>query len=749
VRTSSLIIVVNLVAATAGANSNPIGPPPPWCPITPSVGFCQEARLQSCPNFPTACPYLIENAFDADNQANPNARLALAPPTTHHAGQVTSTKYTAFDPVASNLQLIGATDGYRGSALNHRAWVQNPNLNGTRSRWIWGKLPPPYVDPESFFRGDGTRSSSCDEYAYKRYTTMSAYEDFVAGVNPLDYMALFRGLYQTAFIYRNEVDDEQGGFVMSWSLPPHAKSIYFELPISDLPLRTYSFNPANVRALSVVGTGPSPEIPTTPDQLYGFVSNLINQYGTDVLEQHYQDEKQFRELMHKRARVVDLDAWFSRQSICWLAPAVCQQVHAEFVQGIYQIDEQLDQMLTAALWSGCLVTNGPTACDLSPHQLVDEVHAAIDAQREPDHQACMKITGNHFGAGSFLDNVNRGGLAGFGIPAGDYAANTGSLKGLLDTVGQRVNAVQLPIDPATGKYTLGDEKSDYQSWGSDWFGADYSYDAAWHVTDLAAPNLICNANLHLKSLLTVNGTILSNNVGVVDFAALVDTAGTNSSNNTVRAQTHFKLLGSDVYSPVDQTTPLDFSIALGGIDSGEKNIWSSPPIVIPIGPIDVNITGGIAGGVGVDGSLTGGLGRNCNPDVNTINLQANSSLQPFAHLEGFAQAALGVPSVLEVGVRGSVTLVRAGLPFNAGLQMALNGNGAVTLTGTSSLSLDLTTFGGNIAVFLDSLFGSTEKELISWKGLEMTQKLFELDFTTPVAVSLVQLKLGQSPGTAL
>jgi hypothetical protein len=736
-------------AATARANGNPLpGPPSPQSgPCLPTLDNCQNpATYQSCPAGATAtCPSVIDDAFSTDNQANPNARVALAPPGTQHAGQLVNTKYYAFDPVASHLQLIGATDGYHGSSLNHRAWVQNPAMNGVLGRWIWGRPRPHYTDPQAPWASDGNRVASCEEYAYKRYSTMSHYEDFVASVNALDYMSILRGAYMTALIYGNDIVDEQGQTVMNWSLPAHAKNIYFELPINNLPLRTFNYDPVIVQHLSAVGNGPSPGVPTDANGLWGAINGATAKWGGDLLEQNYQDMKKFRLLMKGRAQLVAMDPM--SQPMCqalppWLVPW-CLPEHNAIVQLVYNVDAQLNNMLEGALWGDCM-SDGSTPCDLSPHQLVDEIHESIDAQREPDYQQCLRLTGNAFGSGSLVQRVSAGSLASYGIAAADYAGTSGSLKSMLNALSAQVSAVQLPIDPKTGQYTLGDEKSDYQSWGSDWFGANYAYDAAWHVTDLA--NKICNANLHLYSSLSVNGSILTTNVSVVDFMAAVDTAGTDSSNNTVTEQSHFKLLGSDIYTPVNATQPLNFNIALGGIDTGDKNIWTSPPIDIPIGPIQVFVSGGIAGGVGVDGGMSGGLSRDCN--ANTIGLAANSDLAPFAHLEGFGQAALGVPSLLEVGVRGKVTLVKAGLPLNAGLSMQLDGSGNVTLKGGSSLYLDLSTFGGAISVFLDSLFGSTEKEIITWKGYELSQKLFDLSFATPIAVSLIQLKLAQPPGAA-
>ncbi len=741
-RTFTLVVCVSLNVFGAVARAQTV----PLC--TPNITNCQNPRMyKECwPADYASCQSIISSAFQADNQANPNQRLALAPPGTTHAGQTVPAKYYAFDPVASHLQLIGATDGYHGSALNHRAWVRNPQLNGNVVyHWFLGRRYATHVDPQASWANDGQRSSSCEEWIYKRYRSMSNYEDFVAGVDSLDYLSLLRGAYMTNLIYQGNVTDEGGNDVLDWSLPAHAKNIYFELPIDNLPLQTFEYDPGIIQVLRAVGSGPSPEIPTDPNGLWGFVTTQINTFGGDLLEQRYGEMKHFREVMRQRAQLVAMDPMNTPtcQSIPWWP--MCQPLHNAIVQLIYYADQEINQMLESALTQNCLYRFGPTACDISPHQLVDELHAAIDAQREPEYQQCLRLTGNQFGTNSLVARVSAGSLASVGIPAGDYPGNSLYLTWMLWAIGQKLSAVNLPVDPHTGNYTLGNEKSDYQSWGSDWFGADYSYDAAWHVTDLAAPNQICNANLHMNASLTVNGSILTKTVPVVDFMAAVDTSGTNSSNNSVRAQSHFTLLGNNIYTPVDQTQPLNFNLALGGVGTGDQQIWSSPPIDIPVGPIQVFVSGGISGGVGVDGGMSGGLSRDCN--ANTIGLAANSNLQPYAHLEGFAQAALGVPSVLEVGVRGSVTLIRASLPLNAGLNMALDGTGQVTLSGSSSLYLNLSTFGGQISVFLDSLIGSTEKELISWKGVELSQKLFDLSFAKPILVSLIQLKLAEPPGS--
>ena len=749
VRTLAVIAFFTLALTVTAARANTTGGGGggvtglPLC-VADLMNCQNPAMYQDCSSSDTApCADIINQAFADDNQAIPNQRMALAPPGTVHAGQVVPTKYYAFDPVAASLQLVGATDGYRGSALNHRAWVRNPSMNGrVVYHYYAGHFVPQYYDPQAPWASDGTRVNSCEEYAYKRYRSMSNYEDYVAGVDALDYMHVLGGAYSTGFIFSGNVTDEAGNQVMTWSVPPHAKNIYFELPIDNLPLRTYEYNNGIASVLRSVGTGQSTEIPTDALGLYDFVFSQTNRFGADLLEQRYDEMKRFRELMRQRAQLVATDPG---SSSCTLPFAPQCILHQAIVQAVYYADQALDGMLWSALEEGCLDQFDATACDLSPHQLVDEIHEAVDAQREPDYQRCVQLTGNQFGSGSFVANVSNGGLASVGIYGADWASSTSLFNLMLSLVQRHVSGIDLPVDPKTGKYTLGDEKSDHQSWGSQYFGADYSYDAAWHVTDLAAPDQICNANLHMNASLSVNGSILTKSIPVVDFMAAVDTAETTTSDNSIREQSHFKLLGSDVYTPLDQTQPLNFDIALGGVGTGDKTIWESPPLVIPIGPIDIFVSGGISGGVGVDGGLSGGLSRDCS--ANTIGMSANSNLQPYAHLEGFAQAALGVPSVLEVGVRGSVTLLRASLPLNAGLKMALDGSGQVTLSGGSSLYLDLTTFGGQISVFLDSLLGSTEKELISWKGYQVSQKLFDLSFADPVALSLLQLKLAEPPGT--
>jgi hypothetical protein len=246
---------------------------------------------------------------------------------------------------------------------------------------------------------------------------------------------------------------------------------------------------------------------------------------------------------------------------------------------------------------------------------------------------------------------------------------------------------------------------------------------------------VCRSNVHVKGSLSATVTVLGAQKSVVDFLAQVGSSeAANSTDVNLAYQSHFRLIDSDVYQPYASNDPAHFDLTLGGTDDKR---WDAPlMVVIPVGPISVNVTGGMAGGAGFTSTLNGGLSRDC-PN-NRLTASVNGVFTPYAHLDAFAQASLGIPSVLEAGIRGTLTLVRIDLPFTNGLGIGWDGS-ALKLNGTSNLDLKLTSFGGKIAVFLDSLLYSTELSLIEWPGVTSNMNLFHLVFADQ---SLDILRLG-------
>jgi hypothetical protein len=716
----------------------------PACCSAPTVEQCQNIDyFDACPNW--GCNTLLSNSLASYAQSLPQSRMALAPDGTNHSGTQVSTPYVKYDYVAANAKLVGVSSNYVGSPLNHTAWVLNPTQNGRlQVSWANGHFVFRYVDPHAGWDSDGTRVSSCEEYVFKRYTTLSKLEHDIANFGT-DWMGALRKMMSNYdFALQSVVKDEQGNVVENLSYPSHLANLFLTFPYYNLPMGTFQFDPQVDTLFKYLnqgwygGTTPQPSDWST---LWGQVNNQISTFGEDLIEVRYLEMKAFQKLVDSRAQIwTDFQNWWQQNACDGAVPP--QRLACDWkkylTQGyLYNVDAQVNQALLKAITTpneDCFSSAGaPTACTMSPHQALDEYLGQVQLQRERDYDECVRLTGNRFDSASLVAQANAGYLSSGGVPGGDYTANSAALKGLFGLLGAAIQNLQLPLDPATGKVLIGDRWSDSGHFGNNWFGADYSYEAGWQLSDLAKN--ICDANLHTKGLVTANADVLGQKASLVDFLAQLDTAEPAPSQVSIHYQTHFRLLGSDIYQPVDNTSPAQFDLTIGATDRS-GTLFSSPPIVIPVGPITVNVSGGVAGGVGFTSTLGGSFARDCN--ANTITASATGAFTPYAHLDAFAQASLGIPSVLEAGIRGNLTLVRIDLPFTSGVGVAWNNATGLTLNGSSNLDLRLSSFGGKIAVFLDSLLYSTEMSLIEWPGVTSNMNLFHLDFSQ----NLNLMKLG-------
>src|SRR5207302_207556 len=95
--------------------------------------------------------------------------------------------------------------------------------------------------------------------------------------------------------------------------------------------------------------------------------------------------------------------------------------------------------------------------------------------------------------------------------------------------------------------------------------------------------------------------------------------------------------------------------------------------------------------------------------AHTIGFSATGTMAPYAHVDAFLQASLGFSGVLEAGVRGTLTLARVDLPLTMNASITGNLSSGMFFNGGSNLDLKMSTFGGKLVVFLDSLVGSVEQ----------------------------------------
>ena len=402
------------------------------------------------------CSSRIRQVHDTSAQSMPDERQALVPDLMTRAGQTIATKYQPYS--YKSFALSGLTSSYRGSALNHQAFVLNPAMNGNRALASGGRFGRPRwfnVDPQAGWSTDGTTVNSCEEYAYKRYLSASQLEDAMAAYGN-DYQAMMTAAFNASFPYAHYILDEQGHAPMTWQWPARVKNVYLTANPASMPYRVQTPTFEVLGAFANVG---NPYVPSEYSLRY-VADDILTRFGPDLLERRYKEQLEYKKLLAARQQLVN-------QMHC--AGIVCRSQKPGWQAQINDIDAAINQALTKAVHDGCIDGQNLTSCDLSPHQLLDEMFSVIDAAREPDYRNCLNVTANDFSSAGLVGQAKAGGLG--GIP-GDYTASSQALHDLLPKIVESNKAAlkELPAD-SSGRPVLGAEIHDTMTAGGEYLAA--------------------------------------------------------------------------------------------------------------------------------------------------------------------------------------------------------------------------------------------------------------------------------------
>jgi hypothetical protein len=186
---------------------------------------------------------------------------------------------------------------------------------------------------------------------------------------------------------------------------------------------------------------------------------------------------------------------------------------------------------------------------------------------------------------------------------------------------------------------------------------------------------------------------------------------------------HVNLLGIDVFTPiVNQAIPS--SNVRSHEDSFDVDIVKT---TIVLGFIPVTIEAGFGFDYGY--ALSARFTQSACQLSPTLKL--SGSVIPRAGAEAFVSAYVDL-FVLGAGVKGTLTLVEAELPFDTALEVKPDPVGGLLVDIGSELKLSLTELSGSIA-FIVKVIGITvwEKELFRWGGIHQDIPLWKTDVEFP------------------
>lgn len=373
------------------------------------------------------------------------------------------------------------------------------------------------------------------------------------------------------------------------------------------------------------------------------------------------------------------------------------------------LGEEFDAVrdLVVAEWRqpnhGCY--SGTSRCDFSDKIFANDIKERLQAialQEDDVKHACTSTTSDDWVDGTAtVDPVNRGSVATF--------------ESYLKVRRQQLQEI-LRNTPhnSTLAGSIGDVRGGGSDWGNGTFGAGYSYRGEWAV-NVSSKGTTLNADKETVSCSILGGRVDGQlNAYATGFGYrknLIDaglTAKTAQPNQPATLSAHANILGSDLFTPIENV-----ALKPNYTDDDENTqSFTLATAYVAVGPFPVKVSVE----VGFDWGYHMKFGYTQSECLQKPTLAVTGELAPYAGTNASVSAGIDL-FIVGAGVRFTLTLVSASLPFDASVTVGQSGTDW-SVTAKSNLALDLTELAGKVTLFITT-FGATvmEFELFSWPGL--------------------------------
>lgn len=597
------------------------------------------------------------------------------------------------------------------------------------------------VDPHLAWRGNGARVGSCDELVFDFFRSFSEFEDNTRGAASVD---VFRAAYASGGIAFQNLRTADG--VDVGPMPPtgpQPKNAYFSALDLRMPNGGTSANEG--WASFVAPYSASITWNWNTHQIYG--NWFISFFTPESLDSLAAEQEAY--LSRLAARRERYDRYETELATCVADHGAathpdCVTLTSQASTDLSTMDFAIGVELTNAQARGALSTSLVNRWDWSPRFFERWLQQSMSRVREPMRTKCMRVSSGSFTTGvvkqvlpdgAGIPNSSGPGLA--VVPA-DWLRTPFEANFMLTAIENWAKTFDVPRDPATGKATLSQWHGDSARLGNDRFGVEYSWTMGWGLTNIETR--FCQAQLVAKGFFDSKATVLGRAQPLLMADAHAWSESVEGAPGDTNLLTHrrVEVLGTPIYAPLDTTTPLTFHLSTG--ESRDQKVTLAV-VVVPVFGVPVKVAGGVSGTEGFDVEVTGGLTRTCaqSPASDTLEVGANGTVTPFISVNGFATASVDA-YVIEVGIKGEVTLVKASLPLTLRVQTVMDQQAQVSLEAETNLKLSLTALDGRVAIFGRILGKSSERELISWRGPQIADAtLFELKYVPALRLDLLQL----------
>ncbi len=352
---------------------------------------------------------------------------------------------------------------------------------------------------------------------------------------------------------------------------------------------------------------------------------------------------------------------------------------------------------TGTVDHGCL-NRASVKCDWSPQRFVARYASHNRGLGEKLFSACVTATAGNFAR----------------VPA-SYLTST-------DALATWIAAQELP---KLGTEIVGERTSDGDEWGDrSWFAAGYGYDAGWQVSveRQAGTNRICKLKGNAYAQANASAWALGQEVPVLDTRHKLSV---RESGDNLSFHSHLRVLGEDIYSPVDYSgtapsyTPLDKN-PTKTLAQRTYTKWLS------IAGVQVKLQAKAEVKAGAELKAKATAASGCNPD--NLAYDAMVSARPWLDFHVVPEVSVGV-GLIQAGVRGDVDLVDVSAPAYGSVRL-VGGVNDLTLQMRTNASVDLDMLKGDIDVFLESCVpyvgcaDLASKQIYSWDGYSWHFPLF-------------------------
>ncbi|HEY6558732.1 MAG TPA: hypothetical protein VI072_15720 [Polyangiaceae bacterium] len=433
-----------------------------------------------------------------------------------------------------------------------------------------------------------------------------------------------------------------------------------------------------------------------------------------------------------------------------------------------RIVKEITTILDEALSRGCL-DSGLTPCDWSPMSFARDAHASFAAAQEAAYDSCVEIVeGVAVGSDQpptdgFLPNLL--GRTYTFVPANsEYACAVYVPEELtaqeLEDLPQQVEhcreqqlkqeeleakeelAANSPLyDDVTGEWlNPGMIKEGGEDMGNKYFGLDYGYKFGWEL-DMSSG--VCGMQAWAGAEFDAGATVFKKHFTMVDFEASLDTADSDDDDKVI--DIHGEIFGKSMFDDIvveqgDIEPLLEWSRTREVSESKDATLIEQRFVIVVV---PVRLSAGIAGRIGAELGINAELAGFT--DGTCPRIAVGGLVKPFIGIDAFVEAGIDI-FIASAGIRGDLTIIEAGLPFEPKVSVTLAGGEVegndiqpvnLTLDVDTSLKLELSTLSGKLSAFAAAgpcpLCVKGKWTIVEWNGPKWSKTLIDESYSAPLA----------------